>query len=284
MTVITWTALAAAAVSVLAVSGCGHPSRAGAVAVFCEPMPAAVAHRGGTERALENTLGAFRAAGDAGIRTWEIDVRFDVRGTPVVLHDATVDRVSPDSGPIAELDAGDGDIATDDGQYIPTLGEVYELAEQYRADVLTELKVRPTDRQWATVAALIDATIGVRSVTVMSFDRTVVLAAAERIPGAERALIHDAGYLSPEQIQRYGGAYNKQYSAISRSRAEEWHAAGIRLYAWTVDRATDWETLSAWPVDGFVTNRPIEYQQWAAGRCGTGDPARRPIAPDTAGV
>jgi glycerophosphoryl diester phosphodiesterase len=91
----------------------------------------------------------FRSAGGAGIMTWELDVHFDVNGTPVVLHDDTVDRVSPSTGPIAELDASEHGIPTDDGQYIPTLREVYELAQRYGAHVLSEIKVMPTEAEWA---------------------------------------------------------------------------------------------------------------------------------------
>jgi glycerophosphoryl diester phosphodiesterase len=58
-----------------------------AAAQFCGAVPAPVAHRGGTERAAENTLDAFKAAGDAGVTYWELDVHFDKNGTAVVLHD-----------------------------------------------------------------------------------------------------------------------------------------------------------------------------------------------------
>jgi len=54
---------------------------------------------------------------------------------------------------------------------------------------------------------------------------------------------------------------------ISESRAAEWHAAGIDLYAWTVDAEADWDRLAAWPVTGVITDRPIGYRDWAAGRC-----------------
>jgi glycerophosphoryl diester phosphodiesterase len=259
--------IAAAAVLVLALAGCQGEAQAPDAPALCPPTPAAVAHRGGTERAMENTVGAFTAAGDAGIRTWEIDVRFDVHGTPVVLHDPTVDRVSPQSGPITELDADDGGIATDDGQYVPTLREVYDLALRYRAQVLTELKVMPTAEQWTDVAAQVDATIGRSAVTLMSFERRIVLEGVRQVPGTHSALIHQAGYLSPEQIKQYGGAFNKFHVSISESRAAEWHAAGVRLYAWTVNKEADWERLKDWPVDGVITDRPIGYQQWAAARC-----------------
>src|SRR4051812_49052549 len=95
---------------------CGRPSAAAAPR-FCAPAAAPVAHRGGTEKSMENTVGAFRAAGAAGITRWELDVRFDQRDTPVVLHDETVDRVSPSTGPVSRLDTTRGRVRTDDGQH-----------------------------------------------------------------------------------------------------------------------------------------------------------------------
>ncbi|MFI5496517.1 glycerophosphodiester phosphodiesterase [Actinoplanes sp. NPDC051859] len=261
-------AAAVVAVTFLALSGCHYGNAAEATpAATCDLLPRAVAHRGGTERAMENTLTAFKAAGEAGITDWELDVRFDIHGTPVVLHDDTVDRVSPAKGPITRLDASKNPIPTDDGDYIPTLREVYDLAGHYNARVLTELKVMPTPRQWAAVAAQIDATIGRQSVTIMSFDGPTVLEAARRIPGTHRALIQAAGTPDPAEIQQYGDAFNKNFTSITAAQAEDWHAAGIRIYAWTIDKKNDWVRLSSWPVDGFITNRPLEYAHWSAGRC-----------------
>jgi glycerophosphoryl diester phosphodiesterase len=218
---------------------------------------------------MENTVGAFRSAGEAGVGEWELDVRFDVNGTPVVLHDATVDRVSPRSGPVSGLDATAGDgIATDDGQRIPTLREVYDQALAYHARVLTELKVMPTAAQWTAVTTQINETVGRSGVTLMSFERAVVLAARQEIPGAPTALIHSAGYLNAEQIEEYGQTFVKEQTAISASRAAEWRAAGVRLLAWTVDAESGWSRLSALPVDGFITDHPIAYEQWADQHCG----------------
>ncbi|MCA2218597.1 glycerophosphodiester phosphodiesterase [Jidongwangia harbinensis] len=236
----------------------------------CAPAPAVVAHRGGTERAMENTVGAFRAAGAAGVTTWELDVHFDVRGTPVVLHDATVDRVSPLSGPVAQLDAGNRGIPTDDGQYVPTLREVYAEAVAHEAFVLTELKVTPTAEQWRAVADEIDRSVGRDAVLIMSFSRDVVLAARDHVPGARTGLLHTAGYLHADQIREYGDAFLKSYSAISASRATEWRAGGIRLYAWTVNQEADWPRMAAMPVDEIITDRPIAYRAWAARQCAVG--------------
>jgi len=256
--------------AVVVLAGCGMAGCASTVrapAPICSPIPAVAAHRGGTERSLENTLEAFQSAGAAGIRVWELDVRFDVNGVPVVLHDATVDRVSPLTGPVSKLDASNQGIATDDGQYVPTLREVYGLAVLYHAYVLTELKVMPTESQWRAVAEEIDATVGRWSVTLMSGERPIMLEARKRFPDVETALVHDAGYLSPEQIRRYGDSYVQSVGSITSSRAGLWHAAGITLYAWTVDDPAGWEKLSFWPVDVVITNKPIAYEEWAASRC-----------------
>ena len=239
-----------------------------AMPVACPPAPVAVAHRGGTEVALENTLGAFRSAGAAGVDRWELDVRFDVRGTPVVLHDATVDRVSPRTGRIADLDTTDRGVPTDDGQYVPSLRETYAAAVQHDAVVLTEFKVMPTETQWRAVAAEIDGSVGRDRVILMSFDRETVLAARQWIPGAPTGLLHNAGYLHPAQVSEFGEHLMKAHRVISESRARDWSAGGISVWAWTVDDEQDWDRLAAWPVTGMITDRPIAYAVWASSRCG----------------
>ncbi|GGL08216.1 glycerophosphodiester phosphodiesterase [Mangrovihabitans endophyticus] len=256
--------------SLLTLVGCQSAAPAtkpaAAAEQFCAPLPDVIAHRGGTEKSMENTVGAFTAAGEAGVTLWELDVHFDVHGVPVVLHDDTVDRVSPMSGDISTLDVSKG-IPTDDGQHIPTLDEVYRVAERFDAHVLTEIKVVPTEAQWAAVADDIDRTIGRPGVTLMSFDRSIVRTAEEEFPDTSTGLIHGAGYLSPEQIHQYGDVFSQSQTSISASRARQWHDGDVDVYAWTVDKEADWQRLSAWPVAGFITNKPIAYTEWAEKQC-----------------
>lgn len=51
-----------------------------------------VAHRGDAARHPENTIAAFAAAADLGIRHVELDVQVTRDGVPIVLHDATLAR------------------------------------------------------------------------------------------------------------------------------------------------------------------------------------------------
>lgn len=71
----------------------------------CVPPP--IAHRGDSARAPENTLPAFRKALALGVQRLELDVRFTVEGTPVLLHDPTVDRTTNGTGEVAAMNLSD---------------------------------------------------------------------------------------------------------------------------------------------------------------------------------
>jgi glycerophosphoryl diester phosphodiesterase len=74
-------------------------------APYLAGAPLLIAHRGGAKLAPENTLLAFeRAISWWGADILELDVQPTRDGEAVVFHDATLDRTSDASGPIADLD------------------------------------------------------------------------------------------------------------------------------------------------------------------------------------
>jgi glycerophosphoryl diester phosphodiesterase len=62
-----------------------------------------MAHRGNSVAAPENTLAAFRRAIDDGADIIETDLHLTRDGVFVCIHDATLDRTTDGSGPVAEL-------------------------------------------------------------------------------------------------------------------------------------------------------------------------------------
>jgi glycerophosphoryl diester phosphodiesterase len=107
----------------------------------------AIAHRGASSYAPENTFAAFDLAIEMGARHLELDVHFSSDGHLVVIHDDAVDRTTDGSGPVTShslaaltaLDAGSWFDPRFKGQRIPTLEAVFERY-QGRAHVHLEIK------------------------------------------------------------------------------------------------------------------------------------------------
>ncbi len=67
------------------------------------PYPRILAHRGGGTLAPENTLGAIRLGAQMGFQGVEFDVMLAGDGTPVLMHDETLERTTNGRGRVAQL-------------------------------------------------------------------------------------------------------------------------------------------------------------------------------------
>jgi glycerophosphoryl diester phosphodiesterase len=107
------------------------------------PTRGVCAHRGGAFERPENTLAAFRHAGEVGVHQVEFDVRRTADGELVVIHDATVDRTTDGHGRVRDwkladlrcLDAGRRGSGAENlrgfaGERVPTLEEVLSVLPQ----------------------------------------------------------------------------------------------------------------------------------------------------------
>lgn len=130
------------------------------------------AHRGLWDAATpENSIAAFRAARIAGIGV-ELDVRLTLDETPVVFHDANLERMCAHREWISAITAADlAKWPLPDGTPIPTLEAA--LDEMDDMPVLIELKV---DRHTGPLVERVADLIAHRSdrLAVMSFDEPTV--------------------------------------------------------------------------------------------------------------
>jgi hypothetical protein len=104
--------------------------------------PFMVGHRGGADgKYVENTMRAFDAGAKAG--AWlESDVRFTKDDVPVMLHDATIDRTTNGTGPVANYTyAKLRTFKTADGQAIPTCGRLASYLKRTKKKAFIEFKV-----------------------------------------------------------------------------------------------------------------------------------------------
>ncbi len=111
-------------------------------------LPIVFAHRGLPTRAPENTLAAFRLARGAGARWLELDVDILADGTPIILHDSTLNRTTNRpgsiyalrSGDLSRVDAGAWFSPQYTGEPIPTLAEVVGFLNETGMHCNVELK------------------------------------------------------------------------------------------------------------------------------------------------
>ncbi len=125
--------------------------------IEAKPEPKPVAHRGLFKHAPENTLPGYAAC--AALRLGaEVDVRRTRDGQLVVLHDATLQRTTNGSGPVAEataaavarLDAGAWFDAAYQGAGVPSLEAVLKLfAERGEPEMPIALDIKVSDERLA---------------------------------------------------------------------------------------------------------------------------------------
>jgi glycerophosphoryl diester phosphodiesterase len=161
-------------------------------------LAAPIAHRGLHDRAagrIENSRAAVLAAAAAGYAI-EIDIQLSADGEAMVFHDAKLDRLTPENGPVRArtADALRRIPLVDGGETIPTLAEILGLT---RAPLLVEIKdqggrfdetgVGPLESR---AAALLAAHEG--PVAVMSFNPAAVAAFGAAAAGVARGLVAGA--------------------------------------------------------------------------------------------
>ena len=155
-----------------------------------QPFLRPYAHRGLWGGDLpENSLGAFRAAAEAGFAI-ELDIQLSRDGTVMVFHDYTLDRVCGRAGKICELTAAElGNIPLNgiENEHIPTLAEVLE-AVGGRVPLLIELKGESGNT--ALVPAALEVLKGYQGLWCMeSFNPLLLRAVKKHAPKVLRGLL-----------------------------------------------------------------------------------------------
>jgi glycerophosphoryl diester phosphodiesterase len=229
----------------------------------------AIAHRGFSAAAPENTLSAFEKALEYNPDMIECDVRRTKDGHLIVIHDATVDRTTNGKGAVAgmtlaelqKLDAGSWFSLDFAGERIPTLNEVLDLIKDSSTNLIIEVKEEHTEGQ---VASAVREKQMSDQVMIASFHYSVGVHLRELAPNiafiplkwlAEKADHCEAVRVADEAAAINGSLLGINYTAISPAMVKATHAANLQLMAWTVDDETDMRNLVEMGVDAIASNR-----------------------------
>lgn len=248
--------------------------------MFAADRPLVFAHRGGAKLGPENTIPAFARGFAAGADGFECDVRQSRDGVPMVIHDATLDRTTDRTGPVAALTAAelarvdatcrftpDADVTWASPPVgIAPLAEA--LAAFPTARFIIELKDDSEDFARAVVDVVRAAAAGSR-VCLGSFNHRVVQAVRAAAPElATSASEPEARWLLYRSHLRWPRLRRSAFSSMQvpevagRLRVtspgffRQVHREGCVAQIWTVDRPEDVRRLFDWGADGVITDRP----------------------------
>ena len=225
------------------------------------PYPRIVAHRGGGALAPENTLGAIRLGASMGFKGVEFDVMLAGDGTPVVIHDETIDRTTNGKGRVpsmsyAELSA----FVSGNGERIPTYESVAKLCLEL--GVWANVEIKPAKgHERATGEAVARMTKELwKSAPVQpllsSFSMEALAAAQEAAPDLARGGLCDKLPEGWRGILKQLGcrAVHCNYQSLNGKLAADIHEAGYAILLWTVNDVAEARRLLAVGADCLVTD------------------------------
>lgn len=106
------------------------------------PLPRWFAHRGGGALAPENTLAGIRLAARMGFAAVEFDVMLSGDGTPVLIHDETLERTTNGQGLVGETsDAQLFALNAGDGERVPRYADAVAACRDY--GLLANVEIKP---------------------------------------------------------------------------------------------------------------------------------------------
>ncbi|MEM9735807.1 MAG: glycerophosphodiester phosphodiesterase family protein [Pseudomonadota bacterium] len=239
-----------------------------------------IAHRGASRAAPENTLAAFRLAAAHGVHWAEFDVSLLGDGTPVLIHDATLDRTTDRTGPLSALGAADL-AGIDAGSWhgpgyrreaLPTLRQAMALFEALGFYV--NLEIKPQDLAPEAVAeAVADAVAAwawVEERVVISSFSLECLAHLRRLLPTQplAALLDDPPEDWPGVVADLGaGALHCGWENLTPGILSEAVALGIEVRCYTINEPDRLVWAREAGLTGVITDDPrlfLDDPAWRA--------------------
>jgi glycerophosphoryl diester phosphodiesterase len=228
------------------------------------------AHRGASAVAPENTVAAFRAAREQGARWVELDVALLGDGTPVVIHDATLDRSTSARGSLGDIVAADLE-AIDAGAWfgqgfagerLPTLAQTLEALGELGLNVNVEIKQHEHHRSLEQLTETVHAHLQARNpqtqVMISSFDPDCLVGMHRLDPSYELAMLWME--VPPDwraALQRIPSrSVHLYYRSLSYRFLDETRAEDIKVRVWTCNDPSLLAPFWGEGLAGVITDDP----------------------------
>lgn len=232
------------------------------------PFPRWIAHRGAGRLAPENTLAAFRVGAAHGYRAFECDVKLSADGVPFLLHDATLDRTTPERGTagarswaeLSRIDAGGWHSRGFAGEPLPSLEAIAGYVQ--RNGFALNIEIKPTPGQERDTGLAVGAWCRAHwrapgvPLLFSSFRPEALHGALESAPAVPRALLLDTLWLGWEDVARalQVVAVVSNQNLMDAALKRRLDGLGWRALCYTVNDPAAARRLLALGVDGLITD------------------------------
>jgi glycerophosphoryl diester phosphodiesterase len=225
-------------------------------------LPRWFAHRGGGCLAPENTLAGIRLAARLGFKAVEFDVMLSGDGTPVLIHDETLERTTNGAGSVCETpDAVLFSLDVGDGEPIPRFAEAALLCR--KLGLLANVEIKPAtgfERSTAEIVARLtgelwrDAPV---QPLISSFSLEALEIARDLAPQIRRGVLFEAvpaDWLA--EMQRLQAlSLHCDADLLTDQVLAEVNAEGIPVLCYTVNAENQAKNLLSRGVSGMFTDR-----------------------------
>jgi len=226
----------------------------------------AIAHRGASGYAPENTLAAYRRAVAQGVTVIETDLHLTRDVHFVAIHDETVDRTTSGQGAVKQmtlaeirkLDAGAWFASEFIGERVPILEEILDFSR--KNDVVFYLELKP-DGFWGGEHALIGALRDsgeIQRMVIISFEPAILANLRKMEPLLMTGLLSDGEIPNSfDQALEIGARQLVlRGDLLTPNILQEAHRRDIQVVCWTVNQPAHMRLLASAGVDGIMSDYP----------------------------
>lgn len=248
--------------------------------MFASAVPQVFGHRGGLALGPENTRLAFARGLATGADGFECDVRLSADGVPVVIHDATLDRTTDATGPVAartaaelsRVDATCRFTAVRAGDAVPAVEGVPRLDDVLAALPMARIIIELKDPRPAVAEAAVTVIRRLRAaerVCVGSFHHEVLSRVRALAPDlTTSASLREARWLLARARVHWPLASPPRFRAlqvpvragrlhvVDRVFVARAHREQALVHVWTVNDPIEMRALLDLGVDGLISDRP----------------------------
>ena len=226
------------------------------------------AHRGYSAIAPENTLPAFRLAGEYGFWGAECDTMPTADGVWIIMHDDTVDRTTDGEGYISDLTYAEIcgltiDSGSNIGDYpdtkVPTLTEYLDVCKEYGMHPVIEIKECAPVESLDALAELLSAREEKNMFVIITFGKEHAARMKKLMPKTPVYFLIGG---VPEEEYNEGIRFCLLNRLDGISFAEVWdrdvvmrtQLSGLKTWVWAPDSLETVEKYYRWGVRDFTTN------------------------------